>query len=320
MRTGKAVTTSTGAATYTYVYENGLLQKMTRGSRTLEFSYDANGNPVSLAYRNSTTATPVYYYYGLNSRGDVIALYNSTGSLYATYTYDAYGKFLGAKNSAGVELSGDTNIAILNPLRYRSYVYDTETGFYYLQTRYYDPTTCRFINADGQLNTDSANGFNMFAYCNGNPIQRCDPSGRKFWDDVGDFFSKCWETGKAIFSSINIEFGAGYGIGISAGVCEIANLALEASANLVHFKTDGTNVDVGSKYSTSLGIESIGPLKHNFLKEAHFVSAVTETTYNDSNEDNEIEIFSTSLYLGIGFSFDVSVNKDLNDKLYDIWS
>ena len=63
MRTGKAVTTSSvETANYNYVYENGLLQKMTRGSRILEFSYDASGTPVSIAYRTGATATPIYYY------------------------------------------------------------------------------------------------------------------------------------------------------------------------------------------------------------------------------------------------------------------
>ena len=63
-------------------------------------------------------------------------------------------------------------------MRYRSYVYDNETGFYYLQTRYYDPTTCRFINADGYCSTgQDINGFNMFAYCNNNPVVFADPNG-----------------------------------------------------------------------------------------------------------------------------------------------
>ena len=182
MRTGKAVTNSSGATTnYSYVYENGLLQKMTRGSRILEFSYDANGTPVSIKYRSSETANPVYYYYGINSRGDVTSLYNSDGSVAAIYSYDAYGKLLSVKTSAGIDITGSTSIAILNPLRYRSYVYDNETGFYYLQTRYYDPTICRFINADGQLSTQDINCMNLFSYCSNNPVNRIDSTGEAWW-------------------------------------------------------------------------------------------------------------------------------------------
>ena len=179
MRTGKAVTTSSGATTnYSYVYENGMLQKMTRGNRILEFSYDANGTPVSIKYRSSATATPIYYYYGINSRGDVVSLYNSNGTIAAKYEYDAYGKLIGVTTSAGIAITGETSIANLNPLRYRSYVYDNETGFYYLQTRYYDPTTCRFINEDIYYDTGQGfNGYNMFAYCNNNPVTHSDLTG-----------------------------------------------------------------------------------------------------------------------------------------------
>ena len=63
-------------------------------------------------------------------------------------------------------------------MRYRGYVYYNETGLYYLQSRYYDPITCRFINADGYVSTGAGlNGFNMFAYCNNNPVMCFDSSG-----------------------------------------------------------------------------------------------------------------------------------------------
>ena len=180
MRTSKTVTKSSGSTTaYTYVYENGLLLQMSRGARFYDFSYDANGRPLSIAYRSQAEATPIYYYYALNSRGDVIGLYNSSGNIAALYDYDAYGKLLSVKTATGISITAETDVAIVNPLRYRGYVYDTETGFYYLQSRYYDPTTCRFINGDCQLNLDSANGFNVFAYCNGNPVFYTDNSGTR---------------------------------------------------------------------------------------------------------------------------------------------
>ncbi len=72
-------------------------------------------------------------------------------------------------------------MAEINPLRYRSYYYDSESGFYYLQSRYYDPNTCRFINADSYASTGQGFlGYNMFAYCGNNPISRVDESG-EFW-------------------------------------------------------------------------------------------------------------------------------------------
>ena len=102
-------------------------------------------------------------------------------TLVASYQYDAYGKVTSVKGSAGTELSLSAypnHIAHVNPIRYRGYYYDNETGFYYLQSRYYDPVVCRFINADEYSDTDDGLlGFNMFAYCMNNPINRSDPNG-----------------------------------------------------------------------------------------------------------------------------------------------
>jgi len=76
-------------------------------------------------------------------------------------------------------------IGSLNPLRYRGYYFDDETGLYHLSTRYYDPETGRFINADDitilDESRDNINGLNLYAYCSNNPIMFIDPSGQ-FWD------------------------------------------------------------------------------------------------------------------------------------------
>lgn len=172
MRTKKAVT---DVVTTEYVYENGKLQKMEYAGYLFDFSYDANGNPIGFKFcqRNSTDEDE-YYYYGTNYRGDIIALYDSDGTQVASYTYDAYGK---PTNTTELVSGHHTAIAV-NPLRYRGYVYDKETGFYYLQSRYYDPTTCRFLNADVYYDTGVGfTGLNMFAYCNNNPVIFSDHSG-----------------------------------------------------------------------------------------------------------------------------------------------
>ena len=84
--------------------------------------------------------------------------------------------------------AGETAVqAETNPLRYRGYYYDAETGLYYLQSRYYDPATCRFVNADN-ANLVAANGdfasLNLFAYCGNNPLSREDSNGG-FWVTIG---------------------------------------------------------------------------------------------------------------------------------------
>ena len=97
-----------------------------------------------------------------------MSIESSDGTPVASYCYDAWGKILAC----------DGALAELNPLRYRGYVYDQETGFYYLQSRYYDPTVCRFINADCYASTGHGiAGYNMFAYCNNSPVSQLDPNG-----------------------------------------------------------------------------------------------------------------------------------------------
>ncbi len=144
---------------------------VTRHYRT-DFAYDQAGQPYALTYNGAT------YYYILNAQGDVTALVNASGTPVAEYTYSPYGEVLTATGS----------MAQINPLRYRGYYYDTETGFYYLQSRYYDPVIGRFINADTYVSTGQGLlGYNMFAYCNNNPVNLDDNEGQ-FPDVVIDGF------------------------------------------------------------------------------------------------------------------------------------
>ena len=118
----------------------------------------------------------------------MIAIYNTEGDLQCKYNYDAWGNHRvgNARNeliydsATGVIATGyENHIAILNPIRYRGYYYDTETRLYYLQSRYYDATLCRFLNSDNvnYLEPESIHGLNLYAYCNNNPVMFSDPSG-----------------------------------------------------------------------------------------------------------------------------------------------
>jgi len=110
---------------------------------------------------------------------DVVYLVDEQGQEVAYYTYDPFGKVLSAE--------GD--MAEVNPLRYRGYFYDETTGFYYLQSRYYDPAICRYINADSYLSTGQGFlGYNAFAYCANNPVNYTDSSGN-FFDTIFDVIS-----------------------------------------------------------------------------------------------------------------------------------
>ena len=153
---------SSAEKTYNYIYSGDKLVRMTCGDNILDFTYDANGAPLTLV-----TGGKVYYYL-TNLQGDVMSIESSDGTPAASYCYDAWGKILAC----------DGALAELNPLRYRGYVYDQETGFYYLQSRYYDPAVARFLNADSYISTgDGVQGNNMFAYCNNNPTNMVDGGG-----------------------------------------------------------------------------------------------------------------------------------------------
>ena len=139
---------------------------MTKGEDTLRFAYDAAGTPLTVNYDGVT------YYYVTNLQGDVIAILDSDGYAVAEYTYNAWGELLTTVGSTTTDLS------TINPLLYRGYVYDRETGLYYLQSRYYNPEMGRFISADSLLSTgQGVLGNNMFAYCNNNPVMYQDDTG-----------------------------------------------------------------------------------------------------------------------------------------------
>ena len=164
MRTKK----TDGEVEYTYVYNGDKLVRLTVEAQEFfdfSFTYDASGTPLTIT-ENGYGDT---YYYITNLQGDVIGIKDSSGEQFITYAYDAWGNDTGHTN---------TQLAVYNPLRYRGYVYDFETGLYYLQSRYYNPEWGRFINADVYATTGQ--GFtsnNMFAYCLNRPVVMADYQG-----------------------------------------------------------------------------------------------------------------------------------------------
>lgn len=152
--------------TYTYVYNGSKLSQMTVEGYTFNFTYDASGTPLS--FRMDGTL----FYYETNLQGDVVGITDTSGNSVVRYAYDAWGN---------VQIITNHQIAMLNPLLYRGYVYDWETGLYYLQSRYYNPDWGRFINADAFAATGQGLiGNNMFTYCGNNSVNNCDPLGNRY--------------------------------------------------------------------------------------------------------------------------------------------
>ena len=168
-----------GSTTYKYTTLSGLVTRQTGGNATIDFVYDESNQPLAMKYNGKV------YYYVLNAQGDVVRIVDGSRNVVASYSYDPWGKLL----------SSSGTLANVNPLRYRGYYYDSETGFYYLQSRYYDPAIGRFINADSYASTDMVGllSTNMFSYCENNPVMRVDPTG-KFWDILDCFMAALsWE-------------------------------------------------------------------------------------------------------------------------------
>ena len=170
MRTQK---TDNGDTTYYYYDSNKNLIALTKGNYTLLFYYDSDGNVTSIKYNGTM------YYYVKNLQGDITKIVNESGNVLVEYTYDAWGKILKETSSGNGTYA---NIKDFNPFRYRGYVYDTDTGLYYLQSRYYDPQTGRFLNADDTAfigATGTALSGNIFAYCENDSVNNIDYSGNE---------------------------------------------------------------------------------------------------------------------------------------------
>ena len=166
MRTQKKV--GSKVTDYYYDSNNNLIAQKTDNA-TLFFYYDTENSPVALSYNGKM------FYYVKNLQGDIVKILDEDGNEKANYVYNAWGNILSQSND---ELSS------INPLRYRGYVYDEDTAMYYLQTRYYDPFTGRFINADNTVfigSSGTAIGDNIFTYCENDPVNNVDYTGQWFY-------------------------------------------------------------------------------------------------------------------------------------------
>lgn len=145
-----------------YVWGQNGLAGFTQGENTVVVHYGQDGTPVGFSLNDTV------YTYIKNIQGDILRILDTTGNTVVEYSYDPWGV---------PTVTGDAELAAINPCSYRGYDYDEESGFYYLQSRYYDPENGRFIIADVMLDTATILGFNVFSYCGNNPIMYVDPEG-----------------------------------------------------------------------------------------------------------------------------------------------
>ena len=253
---------SNGTTAYSYVYNGSQLSQMTVGSNTLNFAYDASGMPMMVTYNGTN------YYYITNLQGDVMGIVDSTGTIVVNYTYDAWGKPLSITGSLA------STLGALNPLRYRGYVYDTETGYYYLRSRYYDPQIGRFINADTLVSTGQGLlGGNMLSYCRNNPVKRKDATGK---DDV--CVTNAEELGDLLKQLDYAPSGVGSGGSTWASF-----------ARTLKYAADGLKMASGQRDMTHVERHHIISDKHS-IKTSEYQAIADRYNYSLNDKTNIVEL------------------------------
>lgn len=292
---------------YTYAYLNGQLLYETRGDAKFYYSYDANGILYNVRYTLTDGGTEYSYYYTHNSRGDIVGIYNGVGELKAHYEYDAWGNVISITDNNGNAITNPNHIGNLNPFRYRSYYQDTETGLYYLMSRYYDAVTHRFINADGyfQAGTSILDG-NTFAYCANNPIYSSDPTGSSiiFGALIGgatEFFGQII-SGKSIdevdWGSAFVSAGTGamlgavdvLGVGAVAGVLIKGGVSFTGS--FIKYSMQGEDFNLAVQHSAVDGLLTMGFAS---ISNVFKTSSGNHYNYNVNNSNQRVNRWSTSI-------------------------
>lgn len=181
IRTSKVVTKNNSTTTTQYILDGTNIIKEIRSGEnntTLQYFYDSNNEIVGFTYNN------VKYLYLKNLQNDIIGIVDSNNNIVVKYYYNAYGKIINKVDTSGINLSD------INPFRYRGYYQDNETGWYYLNSRYYDVETLRFITMD-DVDYLGASGsvlsYNLYSYCENNPINNSDSNGNNI---ITDFLKK----------------------------------------------------------------------------------------------------------------------------------
>ena len=276
----------------------------------LFYFYDETGAPLGIRYRTSNYAANDYdyFYFEKNLQGDIVAVYNESGTQIGLYYYDAWGNFTTYSfGSTGLERY---IVEDYNPFRYRGYYYDIETGYYYLQSRYYNPVWGRFINSD-EVTYLGANGdlqaFNLFTYCSNNSVVGYDPTGK--WT-----FSIGWS-----FSAFLLG-GATYSISLAFD--SSGNIALQTTkADVFQKESGGTFGIVAAGVSKSYSYTSLDTIED--LEGAALNTGGSIPVYGPLSAGGEVisspsaptEVVGGNISIGVGVGIDAHVTASVTNTV-----
>ena len=168
-------------------------------SNTARFVYDSFGEPRGFMLNDSAT-----YLYLKNAQGDITGIVDENGAVLLTYSYNSWGKVsFTATDMESMALAA--TLSNVNPFTYRGYCYDFDIKMYYLQSRYYDPEICRFINADSTDYlgaTGTLLSYNLFAYCENDSVNRVDEDGRS-WKDLKEALKSIGVKVKSVYKKFS---------------------------------------------------------------------------------------------------------------------
>ena len=194
---------------------------MTHGADELHFFYDAQNRPAMVVYNGTA------YAYVKSLQGDIVAILDENGNAVVSYGYDAWGAPLWCTGELAETLGK------VQPFRYRGYVFDEETGLYYLRSRYYNPGWGRFVNADAEIAVEAKLwDAKLFLYCANNPVRYTDDGGNSFWDVLADCGKALLVAAVvvAVVAVVIAATGGGGGFALAAAGGEIISGAAVADA------------------------------------------------------------------------------------------
>ena len=322
-RIGKDITLDGGEVyDYDYYYNGDILagyklvitdEERQASTHIVTFMYDENGEAFGFNYNGND------YYYVRNAQNDVIFISNSDNTGVVMYQYDAWGNI-----TACYDTSDDRMLSIINPYTYRGYFYEFETNTYFLKSRYYNPELCRFISADGYVQTGQGLlDKNMFAYCGNNPVNRVDETGygwRDIWNGIKSFLSSIfgWSSSIETTSNENCVPFLPEPLPVTLEMTEKQTVTKPKSGDSskpitaflktntkhpIKSSTVGIKVNIAKlSFTTDLGLDNFG---------SSVSCTIGDTTYGFRKRGD-----ITRLKIGYEFSAETQIGEDVKDGVY----